>query len=177
MALPFRTPGRALTPATAAAHQPVAAVEPERGSPGARSIAGSWQPPLARPPRHHAGGATTDSGNLPETRRCEAAFLDDLQALLAALRLPLDALPERPVSVAALGGALAELERADRSEAHPPAAIEARRRRLLALSGASAKLGALLDQRRRGLLPDAALHDRRADILARLAPFFAANEA
>lgn len=140
------------------------------------STTASWPAPRAESGRRPIRAAASEPATLPETRRCEAALLDDLLALLAALCMPLDVLPERPVSAAALGGALAELERAERSAALPADATDARRRRVLALSGASAHLGALLDQRRRGLLPDATLHDRKATILARLAPFFTTNE-
>ncbi len=176
MALPIRasstTRGPAIAVTIPAAGQ-VGRVERERQSTGTRSVAAVWQASLA--------SSRTPPADPPapfaESRACEAALLEDLLALLSALRLPADDLPERPVSVAALGAALAELERAERAASLPTDAIEARRRRLLALSGASAHLGALLDQRRRGLLPDGALHVRRAAILARLTPFFAADEA
>jgi hypothetical protein len=127
--------------------------------------------PRARALRTSRAEAAAPSPFPAETARCEAALLDELARVLDDLRRAPDELLPRPPSAAALGAALAELERAER-DGWLAAPAAARRRRLLALSNAAANLGALLDQRRRGLLPDAALDARRAAILGRLADFF-----
>lgn len=176
MALPFRTVGRAPGSASSIASRPAEPAVGGNPTADARPLPTPWPARVGAPRRGPASDPAADAATLSDARRCEAALLDDLLALLDALRQPLDALPDRPVSVAALGGALAELERAERVATAPADAIAERRRRLLALSAASASLGALLDQRRRGLLPDPALDARRSAILARLAPFLATDE-